>query len=209
MNHGRLNYLSALWCRAYRFWRTELAEDQCDAYALACMAHEPLDVEAAMDQFNAALPPNGQKPRPPMPADILQLLSPVADTEADANAIASAIWAAIGSCGYCNPKRAREKLGDDGWAVAMMLDKDWASLCASANVEARGSFFAQARDVAECHLQRRAQADLASARLAILASKQGSVRRLAEPVAQRRPMPAGMQGVGHILADMGGAVGMP
>lgn len=202
MDQRRLNYLSALWCRAYRFWRTELAQDQCDAYALACMAHEPLDVEAAMDQFNAALPPNGQKPRPPMPADILQMLSPVADTEADANAIASAIWAAIGSCGYCNPKRARDKLGDDGWAVAMMLDKDWASLCASANVEARGSFFAQARDVAECYLQRRAQQDLASARLAVVAARGGQARRLAEPFHDRQFSSGGMQNVGKVLAGL-------
>jgi hypothetical protein len=98
--------------------------------------------------------------RLPRPGDILAALNaPGASSEAQANEVAARIWKALGTDGYTNAQRAQKRIGPIGWEVVERLG-GWQGLCLQTEHQARGTFFAQCRQLALATLERQAHQTL-------------------------------------------------
>lgn len=82
----------------------------------------------------------------PLPAQIIEIMSPQASDEAQAIESVNRIILAITKFGYPNPDEAKEFIGDMGWLVVRDYG-GWESLCQNMGVEySEQTFRAQARD---------------------------------------------------------------
>lgn len=80
----------------------------------------------------------------PYPSDIREKVLPEINADDDAVDCANLIISAIGSCGYTNPGRAREKIGELGWAVVDRMG-GWKHLCETLSLENETTYRAQIR----------------------------------------------------------------
>lgn len=98
----------------------------------------------------------------PYPSDIREKLMPEISDEDDAQDVANLVIAAVSSCGYTNPERAREKIGDLGWETVTRMG-GWKNICETLNHENEGIYRAQIRDYAETVIRKskRGQLDVA------------------------------------------------
>lgn len=84
----------------------------------------------------------------PYPADIRAKVMPEIDLIDNALDIANTILTAIGKDGHTNPERAKERIGELGWAVVERMG-GWKHLCEAVTFENEGMFRAQIRDYAQ------------------------------------------------------------
>jgi hypothetical protein len=84
----------------------------------------------------------------PYPSQIREKVQPEITDEDDAQDVASLIIANVGRCGYTNPEKARQRVGELGWAVVERMG-GWKHLCEVLTHENEGMFRAQIRDLAE------------------------------------------------------------
>lgn len=66
----------------------------------------------------------------PMPAQIREIICPGVTGKDEAIDAVNRIMSAISSCGYNNPDRAKEKVGELGWAAVQRFG-GWSQLCQS------------------------------------------------------------------------------
>lgn len=150
----RLRLLRILWLDVYAYYGETPSKERLDWYAQDTLDFGVDEVEAAMGVWRQTPPPEGHRPRPPLPVDILKLLRPAELSREDrANSIAALIFAAVGRYGRPNARRAQEKLGPEAWGVVEEIG-GWSNLCATLTAERRDTFHAQTRDVAKGVLAR-------------------------------------------------------
>lgn len=90
------------------------------------------------------------------PATLRPYLHPELSPEAKANEVASRIRSAIGKFGWCNPREARDYIGELGWMI-VQRSGGWQHLCENHGLDINPlTFHAQARDQAKA-LQESAQ----------------------------------------------------
>jgi len=112
------------------------------------------EVSLALRRWRLMPPAAGHKPRPPMPNEIIAILAPQMTQDQEANSIAAHILSCISSCGYTQPKRAQEQLGETAWQV--VRDRGgWHNLCSTVTIEQLPTLHAQLRDCAKGRLQGR------------------------------------------------------
>jgi hypothetical protein len=88
----------------------------------------------------------------PLPAQIREMVEPVADNDSAAKEIASRIQSAVSKFGYTNPSEAKLFIGSVGWKIVDRYG-GWAVLCQNlGTVLDIGTFHAQVRDLAKAHL---------------------------------------------------------
>jgi len=95
----------------------------------------------------------------PHPSDIREVVAPEMSAEDDAQDVANLIVAAVGSCGHTNPDRAREKIGELGWATVLRMG-GWKHLCEVLTPDNEGIFRAQIRDYAQTIIRKSIRGDL-------------------------------------------------
>jgi len=82
----------------------------------------------------------------PTLAEIIDVLDPRVEAKDAASEAANLIWAAIPRCGKAGSEKAKEMIGELGWAVVERMG-GWSALCGMKTSE-RGTFIAQARELA-------------------------------------------------------------
>lgn len=92
----------------------------------------------------------------PMPADVVKILFPQTDPNAEAQEAAARILQATSKFGYIDPEGAKNFIGSLGWRVVERFG-GWKYICENLGVNLNAStFFAQARDVAKASIGREA-----------------------------------------------------
>lgn len=84
----------------------------------------------------------------PYPSEIREMILPEVSGDDHAVDVASSIIAAISTCGYTNPARAREMIGDLGWEVVQRFG-GWRNVCENSDHEQLNTMRAQLRGLAE------------------------------------------------------------
>ena len=159
----RLQKHKTLWVQVYAYFGAPLHQPRLGWFAQDMMPYTPDEVADALELYRTTPPPTGHKPRPPIPNDIIAMLTEYVAPENEANALAADIWGSIGRIGYNHPDRAQAHLGPDGWQVVHLLG-GWHNVCASAQADGRDTFHAQARDIAKGVLQRRQNTQVGTSR---------------------------------------------
>lgn len=152
VDSDKFKKLQKLWLRAYAYFGEVLTSPRLEMYADDCMDLAVHDVEVALDTFRSTPPPEGHKPRAPMPVDVRSLINVRLAPDAHANAIAASIFAAIGLYGRPHQSKAEQYLGELAWQVVERMG-GWTVLCETAEPKRRDAFHAQVRDVALMVLQ--------------------------------------------------------
>lgn len=67
--------------------------------------------------------------------------------------IAGRIWASLSRFGYTNAARAREYIGEDGWAAVEAIG-GWFDMCSGSMTDEKSNFIAQMRDMLVGQFQR-------------------------------------------------------
>lgn len=148
MNPEHMMRLEQFWSRAYEYYSEQLPPHKTCWFAHDTKAYDPDALELAFEAYRmdpARL--TAYKPRPPLPGDLIALLSKNVAPEHRANEAANAIYSAMQTVGYNKPAEARTRLGDLGWAVVQSMG-GWESLCQGTLTARRENFVAQARDQA-------------------------------------------------------------
>lgn len=145
--------LQRLWLMTYRYYGILLHPEQEAMYAQDLLPYPLEEVERAMQLYRVTPPPQGHKPRPPVPVDIIPMLTDYVSPEAEANEMAADIFAAI-KLGYNHADIAEAKLGPIAWGIVQRLG-GWAQLCRESKTDEARAFHAQVRDLALGALQRR------------------------------------------------------
>lgn len=151
MDLSRLRDLKVLLHDNYAYFATPLAPMQMQMYAEDLLAYPVQDVERAMRRWRLDGPPPGHKPRPPLPSDLIKIINPPVDEQAQANAIAATILACVGKFGHVHPGRAQEYMGETAWSVVQMRGS-WSELCRTVTVDNFSGHHAQLRDSARAVL---------------------------------------------------------
>lgn len=68
--------------------------------------------------------------RMPLPAQLVAIARPIQSVEDRSKEVAARIIGAVRTCGYTNPARAKDFIGEDGWRAVQMTG-GWVSLCES------------------------------------------------------------------------------
>ena len=178
----KMQHLKGLISANHRYYSCNLGPTQIQMMAEDLMDYPVDEIEGAMRKWRVDGPPPGQKPRPPLPCDLIGLMRPPMDRDAKANAMASTILACIGKFGYMRPDRAQDYMGEASWQVVTMRGS-WVELCRSVTVDNLSTFHAQLRDTAKAVLAMRmnpneAQPQLGTATRRQLAYARPELRRL-------------------------------
>jgi hypothetical protein len=83
----------------------------------------------------------------PHPADIREKVMPEISPEDDAEDAANLIISAVGKCGYTNPDKAREMIGELGWITVTRMG-GWKHLCEVLDNDNESIYRAQIRNLA-------------------------------------------------------------
>jgi hypothetical protein len=145
--------MSTLWLTAYRYYGHILHPDQESLYAEDMMAYAVEDVAAAIRTWRMTPPPENQKPRPPMPVDIVPLLNGGDTINARAGEMASNIHTALDKFGHPHMEDAQAHLGPVAWGVVKTLG-GWSYLCRESQAKNGHLFHAQVRELAKSALMR-------------------------------------------------------
>lgn len=89
----------------------------------------------------------------PLPALIRDRISPAETPDADARDAAARIVSAISSCGWNNPTRAKQMIGELGWYVVTMAG-GWLTVCETLTHDNVGQLQAQWRELALSSIRR-------------------------------------------------------
>lgn len=85
----------------------------------------------------------------PLPAQIIEILSPEVSPNTQAHEIASRIRESIGRFGYSNPPEAEQYIGPIGWKIVKRMG-GWSYLCQEVGLSIQpDAFFAQCREMAK------------------------------------------------------------
>ncbi|RYF12469.1 MAG: hypothetical protein EOO40_01175 [Deltaproteobacteria bacterium] len=191
--------IGALLDAAYAYYQTPLPKHVRDKYVAQLMDLDVAveEVNFAIDHYHLQAPPPNQTKKPPIPYQLIAILRPQPSLEAEANQIASVIWAAIGACGYNNPDKARAMMGETGWQVVRLMGS-WEEVCSSAKQSDINLWHAQLRDRARGIIVRAQDAE----RMQQIEGVRAFVREITKD-ATNSPMRAGVLAVGDVIQNLG------
>lgn len=124
---------------------TSLTKEAVMGYYNVLKKYDMSQVISAMELLMTELTP-GQ--RFPVPRQIIEKFQPVKDEDSEAREAAGRIVAAVSRFGWPNPERAKEYVGELGWAV-VERQGGWVTVCEVLTPENVGQMQAQWRDLAK------------------------------------------------------------
>lgn len=119
--------------------------------------HDANEIVAAYSEYRK----NPKNRAFPLPAQIMDIISPVRSDKEIGNEVAGTIWAAIDTYGSYRSNEARAAIGEVGWEVVRLMG-GWVGICESTMEHDRGTFYAQCRDLAESISRRKTAEDFRS-----------------------------------------------
>lgn len=156
----RLQRHKALFNGIFAYYNEPIEAERLGWYAAEMMPYAPDRVEWAMNVWRRTARPTNQKPRAPLPEDLLPYLTETVSIDAQASEMAADIFTAL-TIGYNHADRAQAKLGPVAWLVVQRLG-GWTALCRDCNTHDKHTFHAQVRDMAKGQLQRQQRSGVAA-----------------------------------------------
>jgi hypothetical protein len=143
MNEKQLANLTQHFAVIIAYYRQpEVSDTVLKTYASDLAEHDYVLVVDALTKYRK----NPKNTRPPLPANIIEILTPSVSPDAVAREIAGRTVEAIRDFGYTRPTEAREYVGPEGWSVILALG-GWEHFCREHGVTIDpGVYQAQCRD---------------------------------------------------------------
>lgn len=108
----------------HAYYGNELDDDVVLMMANDLSKFELNQIKAAFDEYRN----NAKNIRPPLPAQLKEIMTPKISSDDIATQIASKIIGCISIYGYTNPQDARNEIGEEGWQVVDRLG-GWTEIC--------------------------------------------------------------------------------
>lgn len=97
---------------------------------------------------------NPKNTRAPLPSQIISILNPEINDDAQAVSIAAKVIEAVSKFGWCNSQDAKNYIGDIGW-MAVTAFGEWQHVCENLGHKIQLSTFnAQIRDISKAEVQK-------------------------------------------------------
>ena len=124
MTKEELQKTKAAWVGMYAFYGRDLTDEQLVLQVNSLRELSFDDVMTALKRYKNNL----KNARPPIPAQIVELIHPQAEVDDLARDASARIIGAVSKYGWPNPKEAEEYIGSLGWEVVRRVG-GWTTVC--------------------------------------------------------------------------------